>query len=78
MEEGLLPAITEVIQSEYPGSIVTHWSAAIAVVTPDGTEMVVMLDRPGQSLWQSIGLSEFSSKMRDAAINSAHLDDEEY
>lgn len=81
MEEGLLPAVTEVIQKEYPGSIVTHWSAAIAVVTPDGAEMVVMLDRPGQSIWQSLGLERFVSEMRKAAIHGSHHvseDDDDY
>lgn len=77
MEEELFPAITEVVKKEYPGSIVTHWSASVAVVTEDGTELVVMLDRPGQSVWQSIGLSEFTAKMRDEAIRQAHLEGDE-
>lgn len=77
MEESLHPKITETIQVTYPGALVTHWSASVAIVTPEGNEMIVILDRPGQAIWQSMGLEKFSAEMRQAAVYSSAPDDEE-
>lgn len=75
LEESLHPQIGEILQKKYPGALVTHWTAAIAVVTPSGTEMVVILDRPGQAIWQSFGLEKFVSEMRKSAVYASEVDD---
>lgn len=77
MEENLHSHVTETVQGAYPGALVTHWSAAVAIVTPAGHEMIVMLDRPGQAIWQSMGLEKFCSEMRQAAVYASAPDDEE-
>lgn len=82
LEETLHPLIGDVIQKKYPGALVTHWTASVAVVTPTGTEMVVILDRPGQAIWASMGLEKFVSEMRKGAIFEGadpdfHDDDED-
>lgn len=77
MEENLHPEITEVIQGTYPGALVTHWSAAVAIVTPAGNEMIVILDRPGQAIWQSLGLETFVSEMRKGAMYSSTPGDDD-
>lgn len=75
MEESLHSQIGDVIQKQYPGAFVTHWSASVAVVTPQGTEMVVILDRPGQAIWQSMGLTSFTAEMRQSAIYDSGVGD---
>lgn len=76
LEEALHPQIGDILQKKYPGALVTHWTASVAVVTPAGTEMVVILDRPGQAIWQSLGLEAFVKEMRQAAVYSHEADDE--
>lgn len=68
MEEKLFSMLTEVIQEDYPGSLVTHFTTVVTVVTDDGTEMVVTLDRPDQAIWQSMGMLDFVREMRRAII----------
>ncbi len=70
LEEELYPAITAVIQKDYPGSLVTHFTTIITVVSDDGTEMILTLDRPDQPLWQSMGMMDFVREMRRAMIQS--------
>lgn len=69
MEESLYQKIVEVIQTDYPGSLVTHWSAVVTLVTDEGTELILTLDRPEQALWQSMGMLDFVREMRRAIIS---------
>jgi hypothetical protein len=70
MESSLYEKIAEVVQEDYPGSLVTHWSAVVTIVTDEGTEVILTLDRPEQPLWQSMGLLDFVREMRRGVITS--------
>jgi hypothetical protein len=68
MEEKLFSLLTDVLREDYPGSIVTHYTTVATVITEDGTELVVTLDRPDQAIWQSMGMLDFVREMRRAII----------
>lgn len=69
MEEDLYSSLTETIQKDYPGSIVTHFTAVVTIVDDEGTEIILTLDRPDQALWQSMGMLDFVREMRRAIIS---------
>jgi hypothetical protein len=68
MEEELYSSLAEVVRKDYPGSIITHFTAVVTVVDDEGTEMILTLDRPDQALWQSMGMLDFVREMRRALI----------
>lgn len=68
MEEELYSKLTEVLRSDYPGSIVTHFTAVVTVVDSEGAELIITLDRPEQAMWQSMGMLDFVREMRRALI----------
>lgn len=69
MEEELYSQLTDVIRKDYPGSIVTHFTAVTTIVDEQGTEIIITLDRPDQALWQSMGMLDFVREMRRAIIS---------
>lgn len=68
LEEHLDAAVIRSIQEQNPGSIVTYWTTIVTIVSADGTEMLLTLDRPGQEMWQSMGLLDMTREMRRALI----------
>jgi hypothetical protein len=77
MEEELYASLAEVVRKDYPGSIVTHFTAVVTVVDDEGTEMILTLDRPEQALWQSMGLLKFVEELRSALIKDRVTQDED-
>lgn len=77
MEEELYSSMAEVIRKDYPGSIITHFTAVATIVDDEGTEIILTLDRPGQALWQSMGMLDFVREMRRALIAARVSEQEE-
>lgn len=77
MEEQLHAALSEIIRTEYPDSLVTHFTAVATLVTAEGGELVVTLDRPEQPMWQSMGMIDFLREMRRAMIANSVADQPE-
>lgn len=68
LEGALDQSMISAVQGEQEDMLLTHWTAVLTVMTPDGTELMLTLDRPGQSLWQSAGLIEVSRDLRKSLV----------
>lgn len=77
LEGALDQSMIAAVQGEQEGMLVTHWTAVLTVMDSDGTELMLTLDRPGQSIWQSAGLIEVSRDLRKGLVQQSGVDHDE-
>lgn len=74
LEGALDQSMIAAVQGEQEDMLVTHWTTVMTVMQTDGTELMLTLDRPGQSVWQSAGLIEVSRDLRKSLVQQSGLD----